>query len=166
MIRIPPGVCRAAGLSALIFAVAAGFCLAPPTAHGQSAGVSHLLGAAVDDADASLNGQWTPSTSTRPFVGKGYQHDGNTDKVQKSATFLIGLPADGEYHVLLGYTPGSNRAGEVPVEVHSVDGVKRVTVDQRKKPALAPGFTDLGAFKFTQDQGATVVVMNEGTKGM
>ncbi len=123
-----------------------------------------LRGVVVDDSAAQLTGDWKASTHTRPYVGAGYRHDQNADKGNCSAQFAAQVPADGDYHVLLAYTPGPSRATNTPVKVESADGPKTVLVNQREKPALG-GFHDLGAFPFTAELGAVVVVSNAGTDG-
>jgi hypothetical protein len=121
-----------------------------------------LPGVAVDDSQARLTGVWLNSASISPFVDAGYRHDNNEDKGQKSARFEVSL-ADGTYDVRLAYSPNANRANNVPVTIHHAEGMKRVTVDQRKKPDDPQGFVSLGRYVF-QGRGA-VVISNDGTNG-
>ena len=121
-------------------------------------------GIVVDDSQAVLKGSWKNSTSVRPYVGEGYIHDENTAKGSKSAEFTIKVPRDGEYHVLLAYTPGPNRARRVPIEVHGADEVKTLHVDQTATPGLAGSFHPLGVFRFPGDTSAKVVISNKDTQ--
>lgn len=130
----------------------------------QGVDAAKLPGVVIDDEAARYIGDWTHSTSTRPYVSDGYHHDGNKDKGEKSATFSVRVPADGDYRVLLAYTAGGNRASNTPVSVQSADGMKTVTVNQKTLPPLR-GFADLGQFRFTTAKDAVVVVSNEGTNG-
>ena len=102
-----------------------------------------LPGIALDDTAAQLEGDWTKSTSTKPFLGEGYQHDGNAEKGNRKATYTTRVLENGFYHVLLSYTPGSNRATNVPVTVTSADGDAKIVVNQRVAPAIGT-FVDLG----------------------
>jgi len=121
-------------------------------------------GLVLDDTDAALEGAWTKSTHTEPFLGKGYQHDGNKQQGEKSATFTTRVLENGYYRVLLSYTPGGNRASNVSVTVNAADGTKTLTVNQRQTPPLG-NFADLGEFEFKTDQDAVVVISNAGADG-
>ena len=66
--------------------------------------LSSLRGIVVDDEAAEYTGQWLQSSKLRPFVSKGYHHDQNTGQGTKTARFTLKIPADGEYHVLLGFS--------------------------------------------------------------
>lgn len=122
-----------------------------------------LRGIVVDDADAELTGNWKKSTSVRPFVGAGYIHDENTEKGNKSVRFVLKVPADGKYEVLLAYTHGSNRDENVPVDIHTADGVKTIHVNQAVPAALGNGFQPLGQFQFAKDKEVAIVVSNGET---
>ncbi len=49
--------------------------------------VKSLPGIVVDDPAADKAGDWTDSTSNKPYLGKGYIHDGDTSKGVKFVTF-------------------------------------------------------------------------------
>jgi hypothetical protein len=115
-------------------------------------------GIVVDDADAVKTGEWTLSTSTPPFVGQGYVHDGNSDRGKKSIRFSPRLPQAGSYEVILIYPPHANRASNALVVVHSEDGESSVRVDQRKSS------TPLGTFRFAP-AGGWVELRNDGADG-
>ncbi len=115
-------------------------------------------GIVVDDADAAKTGEWTKSSSTPPFVGDGYVHDGNSDRGKKSIRFTPKLPSAGSYEVTLLYPPHANRATNAAVVIHSEDGEKTVRVDQRRPAA------SLGTHRFAAE-GGWVEVRNEGADG-
>ena len=71
------------------------------------------------------------STSDIGYWGSNYQHDGNTGKGSKSATFTPTLPAACSYQVYLWYTAAPNRANNVPVDIVHADGTSSVTVNQQ-----------------------------------
>jgi hypothetical protein len=121
-------------------------------------------GIVVDDGAARLTGEWTHSMSSHPFVGEGYLHDENSGKGQRTVRFVPDLPADGEYEVRFAYSANPNRASNVPVTVRHADGMARITVNQKKPPALAP-FVSLGQFRFKAGQDGYVEVGNAATDG-
>jgi cytochrome c553 len=122
-------------------------------------------GIAVDDAQAKKVGTWQDSTANGTFIGPGYTHDQNSDKGKKTITFTPTLPADGRYEVRLAYSPGTNRATNVPVTVFGADGEKEFTVDMKKTPPLEGRFLSLGTYKFEKAGQSFVIVSNEGTNG-
>jgi cytochrome c553 len=124
-----------------------------------------LSGITVDDSQARRVGMWKESTFTKPYVGAGYIHDDRVGKGDKEVIFTAKLPQAGAYEVLLAYTPGSNRATNVPVIVHHAQGETIVRVDQTKRPALDGLFHSLGVFTFGANKHATVIVRNGGTDG-
>ncbi|MEZ5944173.1 MAG: FAD-dependent oxidoreductase [Planctomycetaceae bacterium] len=121
-----------------------------------------LQGTVIDDHDAKTSGSWTRSTANGPYVGYGYQHDGNSDKGKKSTDFTAML-SPGRYEVRLAYSANDNRASNVPVTIHHRDGEITVHVDQRKKPPIDDITVSLGTFDFGDE--AVVEVSNAGTDG-
>ena len=135
------------------------------TFDGRAAGQldpKKLDGIVVDDSDAKLQGGWEESSHTRPHVNKGYHHDANQEKGQRSATFTTKLKP-GVYEVRLAYSAYSNRATNVPVTIRHADGMQTVKVNQRQKPTVDEVFVSLGRFTFSEQ--GQVVVSNEGTDG-
>jgi len=124
-----------------------------------------LPGIVVDDPQAQTKGEWTNSTAIGPFVGGGYVHDGDQGKGARSITFQAKLPADGRYEVRLSYSPGWNRAPRVLVAIENADGTAIVTIDERKRPPIAPAFVSLGVFRFTAARPARVTISNQSTRG-
>jgi cytochrome c553 len=127
--------------------------------------LADVPGIAVDDTQAKKVGTWQDSTSNGTFIGPGYMHDQNSDKGQKTITFAPTLPADGRYEVRLAYSPGTNRATNVPVTVFGADGEKEFTVDMKKTPPHEGRFLSLGTYKFEKAGQSFVIVSNEGTNG-
>jgi len=133
---------------------------------GEKQAVEATAGATVfDDSQARRQGDWQASTYTRPFHGAGYVHDGNRDKGACRIEFP-GPPRAGTYRVRIAYTPGSNRATNVPVSVELGPGGRReFVVDQRRTPATAPFWHELGEFEFADPAAGGVVIANAGTDG-
>jgi hypothetical protein len=126
--------------------------------------VSKLGGVVVDDKDAAKTGEWAASDSTPGFVGQGYLHDDNKDKGKKTVRFTPKLPAAGKYEVRIAYTPNPNRASNVPVVVHSKEGDKALTVNQKHVlPERKP--LSLGTFEFAEGSDGWVEIRTDGTDG-
>lgn len=124
-----------------------------------------FAGIVVDDAKAETAGQWTTSTSTKTWIGHSYRHDGNQRDGKSTATFRARLPKPGLYEVRLGYTAHSNRATNVPVEVHHDGGQTETVINQRKEPPVDGHFVSLGKYEFNKINPAVVVVSNRETDG-
>ncbi len=135
---------------------------------GGAAGASlegmKLSGIVADDAQAKLAGEWTSSSSQRPFVGAGYVHDGNAGKGSKTARFEVPLPKAGRYEVRVAYTANPNRATNVPVTVEHDGGRTTLKVNQRKDPGFEKAFASVGTYEFKGAK-AAIEVSNAGTDG-
>ena len=127
--------------------------------------VKSLPGIVIDDPAADKAGDWTDSVSNKPYLGKGYIHDGNTSKGVKFVTFNVKLPRTGSYQVNLAYTPGTNRSPAVPVDIHHADGVESIKVNQMKRAPIDGLFIPLGRFRFEKEKPAIVVISNKDTQG-
>ena len=125
----------------------------------------NLSGIVVDDTDASKTGDWTASTYDAGFVGASYVHDGNAGKGNKVIRYEAKLPRDGGYEVRMSYTSRDNRATNVPVTIHHVEGRSVVKVNQRDRPGLNNGFHSLGTFSFASDKLAGVEISTSDTDG-
>ena len=66
---------------------------------GQPIPAGQLPGIVIDDADAKLVGEWTESTTVPSYIGRGYAHDSNAGKGEKTITFTPMLPEMGRYEV-------------------------------------------------------------------
>lgn len=121
-----------------------------------------MEGVVVDDVRSLRTGQWTLSTANRPFVGSGYQHSGPAGEDPKSAEFQATLKP-GRYDVRLYWPVNRNRASNVKVAVHHANGVARMNVDQRKRPADSEDSLLLGTFQFGTS--GSVAVDTSGVDG-
>jgi hypothetical protein len=119
----------------------------------DAATISKLV---VDDDAAELTGVWKPSTHTAGFVGKGYRHASGPDV--HTATFTFMLPAEGEYHLLVGYTTGDNRSKNATVAITTAGGGQLLRIDQQKTPGGPLGLHEVGKFRFAG--GETKVVLS------
>ena len=119
----------------------------------------------VDDAEAETRGEWSSSTYTKPFVGRGYLTDGDSGKGEKSLTFAAALPADGPWEARLFYSAGGNRATNVPVTLHAPGGETASVVNMRRPGELAKRATVLGRFAAAAGDEVAVFVANAGTDG-
>jgi hypothetical protein len=124
-----------------------------------------LEGVVVDDAEAEFTGSWQASAASKNFVGAGYHHDGNTGNGKATARFSTKPPKTGRYQLRFGYTPNSNRASNVTVEVQHAGGSQTFTVNQKLPPPKDGLFLPLGVFDFQTGTPAVVTVSNRNTDG-
>ena len=122
-----------------------------------------LPGIVIDNADAKLIGEWNHSASINGFVGVDYLHDNNAAKGDCRVEFTAKILKTGRYKVRVAYTPNPNRATNVPINVSSADGDKRLKLNQRE--ATQEGFRSLGTFRFEEAKPARVVISNVETDG-
>jgi hypothetical protein len=127
--------------------------------------IKDVPGIVVDDTQAKKVGEWKESQYSGNYIGRGYVHDLNAGKGEKTLTFQPELPASGKYDVWLAYTPGTNRDGAVPVTVFSADGEKTISVDMRQPPSIDGRFLSLGQYHFERNGAGFVLIANEGTTG-
>ena len=121
-----------------------------------------LEGIVIDDQTIRRSAGWKSSHAIQPFYGQGYQHDDNRNKGLQWAHFDTELKP-GVYEVRMTYTPNSNRASNVPVEIHHRFGVAHLEINQKKKPELNGFSTSLGSYEF--ENTGRVVIGNKGTDG-
>ena len=140
--------------------------LAANNAFGQQGGIdpASLRGLVQDDAAAKVEGTWSKSTHTRPFLGLGYQY-ASGGKGQ-TVTFRLEVQEAGAYQVLLSYTPGPNRSEQAQVIVRQSDNAKTVVVNQMRKPEGPYSFQPLGEFRFEPGPVEIVVSAEENKKGV
>jgi hypothetical protein len=155
---------RVAALQTRIKAEKAKIAAKPAAARGVLA-VADVPGVVVDDARAKKVGTWQDSKYSGVYIGDGYTHDQDGGKGEKTITFQPELPASGRYEVWFAYSPGGNRAADVPVTVFSADGEKTIPVDMKKAPPVEGRFVSLGTYRFEKSGQSFVIVSNEGTKG-
>jgi hypothetical protein len=63
-------------------------------------------------------------------------------------------------------TPHENRASNTPVIIHSADGDKAVTVNQKKEAPIDKLWVPLGTFRFEAGKPALVEVGTESANGL
>ncbi|HUR59419.1 MAG TPA: FAD-dependent oxidoreductase, partial [Opitutaceae bacterium] len=122
-------------------------------------------GIVVDDLEAKLTGFDASSTSHNVYVGSAYRHDGNANKGAQTARFIADLPQAGRYQVFVAYPWNANRASSVPVVIRHADGEARVTLNQKKKPAVDELLEPVGTFRFERGRAGYVEISNAGTEG-
>ena len=137
----------------------------PPIAPVTRKPRTNLAGVVVDDLDAERRGFDRGSSAHPVFVEAGYHHDNNSNKGGESARFVPNLPAAGRYQVRIAYPHNANRATNVPVVIRHADGETRLTLNQRRKPALEDLFEPAGEFRFEAGRGGHVEIANAGTVG-
>jgi hypothetical protein len=124
-----------------------------------------LPGIVLDDSDAELTGDWQYSSHTPPYVGRGYLHDQNTGKGQKSATFRPAIPATGKYEVRISHCYNVRRATNTTVTIHHADGELSTKINQQEVPAHDRLFRTLGTFRFIAGNESWIRISNTGTDG-
>lgn len=113
------------------------------------------LGIEVDDREAVKKGSWVES------MAGNYLHDENREKGEKAITYTPTLPKEGRYDVYLSWRKHENRATEVPIEIVSLGGKKKITVDQRHQG----GWVKVFSGDFAAGKTASVTISNDGTNG-
>lgn len=124
-----------------------------------------LPGIVMDDTDAEITGDWQYSSHTPPYVGRGYLHDRNADKGQKSATFRPSIPAAGKYEVRISHCYNVRRATNTTVTIHHADAEFVIVINQQEEPAHDRLFRTLGTFRFTAGTENWIRISNDGTDG-
>ena len=126
--------------------------------------IEKLAGIVVDDPAAKQTGTWIRSSAMGPHVGEGYLHDGNENKGTMRVRFTPRLPKAGRYEVRMFYPPASNRASNTLIVITSVDGEKKILLDQRKAWTGSAGVS-LGVLTFAAGEKGHVEIRNDGTDG-
>lgn len=138
----------------------------PPVAvvDGPKQGIvpSSLPGIVIDDAKATLTGNWGSGTGLEGYIGFGYRY--STDP-NAQARFPIEVKESGNYEVRLAYRDHENRATNVPVEVRHAGGTEDLVVNMRQRPKLDGGCISLGTFRFESNRKGAVVVSAKGANG-
>ncbi len=92
--------------------------------------LTELGGAAMDESQAKLTGNWTQGTGLKGYFGWGYSYAAPNSNA--AAEFTLTAPADGKFAVRIAWLPHENRGSKVPVVV-SVAGkvAHRATVNMQ-----------------------------------
>jgi len=134
-------------------------------ANGHGIDPQTLSGVVVEGDQVNLLGDWTKSSSLRPFVGDGYFHDGNGGKGMRKAEFPFLTDINGLHELRISYIPSGNRAGKVKYLVEDEKGLKEILVDQRKKGSVEKIWHSLGSFDFLKGKSYKVSLQNDDTEG-
>ena len=135
-------------------------------AAGQALGDPVIApGSVVDNSDAALvtvTGDWVSGSSTAGFIGPDYLHNDNSGQGSKQVRFALPAGLVGYQQVSMRWTSHTNRASNVPVEIHHAGGISLVTVDQR---ADGGKWNRLGFYQFDGGASQGVVIKTNGTNG-
>jgi hypothetical protein len=140
---------------------------APPPPVDDSGGrgggvqIAGLKGHVVDNRAAKLTGNWTAGTNL-DHVGPDYQY---ARAAGAKALFELALPADGRFEIRFATAPHENRASNTSVTVHSADGDRKVTVNQKEPGKIDDRWVSLGVFRFVAGKPAAVEVDVAGADG-
>jgi len=134
-------------------------------ASGHGIDPQTLSGVVVEGEQVNLLGDWTKSSSLRPFVGDGYFHDGNGGKGMRKAEFPFLTDRNGLHELRISYIPSGNRAGKVKYLVEDEKGLEEILVDQRKKGSVEKIWHSLGSFDFLKGKSYKVSLQNDDTEG-
>jgi hypothetical protein len=138
----------------------------PVIAWSQEHGLdpTRLPGIVVDNAAAKVEGTWSASKHTRPFVGDGYLYSsGGAGQLVK---FPVEINETGPYQVLVAYQPGSNRSSKAIVIVPTADGPKTFVLDQQTRPAGPYCFQPLGELPLESGKHEIIVSAEGNEKGV
>jgi len=124
-----------------------------------------LDGVVVDDLEAIRTGFDRSSSAHSTYVQSGYHHDNNDSKGNQTARFVPDLKQAGRYQVFVAYPWNANRASNAPVTIKHADGVTKVTLNQKKKPAVQDLLESVGTFRFEAGKAGYVEIGNAGTDG-
>lgn len=119
----------------------------------------------VDNADAVLvtvTGNWVSGNSAAGFVGADYLHNDNSGQGSKQVRYALPAGLSGYQRISLRWTSHTNRASNVPVEIHHAGGISTVLVDQRSNGAR---WNLLGWYRFNGSPGEGVVIKTTGANG-
>jgi PKD repeat protein len=136
------------------------------SADSIGASVASQLGSVIiDNTDAAntiIAGDWIAATTASGYYGSNYIQDNNTGATGgKSVTYIPALTG-GTYVVSLRWTANSNRAGNVPVEIHHLGGVSVVSVNEKVNGGV---WNPIGTFDFAPGTAGQVVIKNDGATG-
>ncbi len=124
-----------------------------------------LPGIVLDDKQATLEGEWKPSTGFKPYIGTGYVHDDKRGDGKSIATFRFKAPKPGRYELRVAYSPHETRAKKVPITIESGAQKTTLTFDQTQPLFAGEAFRTAGFVQLSSDVETTVVICNAGTDG-
>jgi hypothetical protein len=129
-----------------------------------------LPGIVLDDASASLAGDWSRSTNFKPYIGGGYIYSGEKGGESKgdgkaTATFRFKVPEAGRYELLMAYSPHDTRAKNVPVVISSGPHKMTLTVDQTTPLPSGKLFRPIDTVDLQADVETAITITNANTNG-
>ena len=119
----------------------------------------------LDDGQAVRSGEWTASTSVRPFVGAGYLHDAERKHGVSTARFEFRAATTGRARVDLAWQSHANRARAVPITIEVHGAITRLELNQTRSPSLDALWQPLGEYELQEGERITVTVSNADTSG-
>jgi len=140
---------------------------AKPAASGKGTGIApaSLPGLILDDAQATLSGEWDRSASFKPHIGTGYLHDGQRSDGHSKATFRFKAPADGDFELRMAYSAHPTRTTRLPVRLTNGPQVQTFTVDQTIALPSGDAFRTIGTVRLRRDGDYVLEVTNKDTGG-
>ncbi len=130
---------------------------------GIPVGGSTLRDVNVEAEDGELTGEWIRSRSPN-YDFRLLYIDGDTKKGEKAARFIPDLPKSGRYMVSIAYSPGNNRAKNVPLTIKHRGGTQELTLDQSTSNTVFV-YKPLGEYLFDAGESGWVEISNAGTTG-
>ncbi|TDU64584.1 flavin-dependent dehydrogenase [Prosthecobacter fusiformis] len=123
---------------------------------------SKVAGILLDDDKAKYTGKWINGGDKRDLlVGGGYR----TTNGDGAATFTPDIPAAGRYELRLLYVPSGNRSDAVSVTIHSAEGKKTVTQNQRENCLEESIPRSLGVYEFAKGKAGSVQIAAKAKAG-
>ncbi len=140
-----------------------------PSANGSIAADS-FSGIVLDDKQAKLTGNWSPSTNFKPYVEDGYIFSGENDAKSRgdgkaTANFRFKAPKSGRYQLLMAYSAHETRAENVPVTVSSGPHSHGIQVDQTVPLPNGKHFRPIGTVDLSADVKTEIQITNADTTG-
>ena len=138
---------------------------APQAGKVVSLAPNSLPGLILDDAQATLSGEWDRSASFKPHIGTGYLHDGQRSDGHSKATFRFKAPAAGEFELRMAYSAHPTRTTRLPVTLTNGPQVQTFTVDQTIALPSGDAFRTIGTVRLRRDGDYLLEVTNKDTGG-
>jgi hypothetical protein len=133
-------------------------------ASGKGIDPKSIQGIVLDDAEATATGSWEYSTTFKPFIGRGYAHDGNAHKGDLKLIFKPEIAESGRYELRVAYSPHETRAAKVPIVVKSGGKESKVLFNEQT-PLGGESFRAAGTFELIAGKETTITILNEATEG-
>lgn len=119
----------------------------------------------LDDAQAELKGEWSPSRNFKPHVGTGYLHDDQRADGKSSATFRFKVKRSGRYDLRMAYSAHETRADNVPLLITSGGRQTTLTFDQSKPLPPGEAFRSAGTVELSAEGETSISIQNKDTTG-